>query len=78
VALDPQRLGLVHAAVVNECVSNNGYPYVLTRADELAVVLGQEREVLDSMIIQAMLRRGLDWPEASKKALQKKVARWRR
>ncbi|MBN1139618.1 MAG: DNA double-strand break repair nuclease NurA, partial [Anaerolineae bacterium] len=32
-----QALSLVHAALYDQCRFNNGYPYVLTRADEQAV-----------------------------------------
>jgi hypothetical protein len=78
VALRPERLALAHAAVYEQCRHNNGYPYVLTRADELAVILGDEREQLQAMIVQAMARHGLSLPELSRKAQQKQVARWRR
>ena len=78
VARQPAKLDLVHAAVYNQCIFNNGYPYVLTRADELAVILGDEREALENLIVQAMIRHGLPWPELSRKAQQKQVARWRR
>jgi hypothetical protein len=78
VALHPPWLNMAHSAVVDQCRLNNGYPYVLTRADEQAVILGQEREVLEGMLLQAMARQGLDWPELSRKAQQKQVARWRR
>jgi hypothetical protein len=72
------RLDLVHAAVYEQCRFNNGYPYVLTRADELAVILGDEREALENLITQSLIRHGLPWPELSRKAQQKQVARWRR
>jgi hypothetical protein len=78
VAQDPQRLSLVQAGVYDQCRFNNGYPYVLTRADELAVILGEEREALEDMIVRAMIRHGAHWPEASRKAQQKERARWRR
>jgi hypothetical protein len=74
----PEQLALAHAAVYEQCRFNNGYPYVLTRADEQAVILGAEREALESMLMQAMARHGLGWPELSRKAQQKQVARWRR
>jgi hypothetical protein len=73
-----ERLDLVHAAVYDQCQFNNGYPYVLTRADEQAVILGEEREALEEMIVGAMIRQGLPLPELSRKAQQKQVARWRR
>ncbi len=78
VARRREPLNLVHAAVHEQCRFNNGYPYVLTRADEQAVILGPERETLDAMITQAMARHGLPLPELSRKAQQKQVARWRR
>lgn len=78
VACQPAQLDLVHAAVYDQCCFNNGYPYVLTRADEQAVIQGQERRVLEEMLMQAMIRHGLPLPELSRKAQQKKVARWRR
>ncbi len=77
-ARQPAKLELVHAAIYNQCIYNNGYPYVLTRADELAVILGDEREALETMIVQALIRNGLPWPELSRKAQQKQVARWRK
>jgi len=78
VASRPEALGLVHAAVYDQCRFNNGYPYILTRADEQAVIQGEERETLEAMLAQAMIRHGLDLPELSRKAQQKQVARWRR
>lgn len=77
IARQPHKLGLVHAAVYEQCRFNQGYPYVLTRADELAVILGDERQVLEQMIVEAMARHGLSVPELSAKAQLKKVARWR-
>jgi hypothetical protein len=78
VAKQPQQLDLVHAAVYDQCRLSDGYPYVLTRADEQAVIHGEEREVLETMIVRAMTRHGLPLPELSRKAQQKRVARWRR
>ncbi len=78
VARQPAQLDLVHSAVYDQCSFNNGYPYILTRADEQAVILGEERRVMEEMLMQAMLKHGLPLPELSRKAQQKKVARWRR
>lgn len=69
---------LVQAAVYDQCRINNGYPYALTRADEQAVILRDEREALEAMLMTAMSRHGLPPPELSRKAQQKQVARWRR
>jgi hypothetical protein len=78
VARRPEQLDLAHAAIYDQCQFNKGYPYVLTRADEQAVILGEEREALEGMIARAMARHGLAYPELSRKAQQKQVARWRR
>lgn len=78
VAQRPAWLDLVHAVTYDQCRLNNGYPYVLTRADELAVIQGTEREVLEGMLVQEMIRQGLALPDLSRKAAQKRVARWRK
>ncbi len=77
-ARGPGTLDLVHATVYDQCTLNQGYPYVLTRADEEAVILGEEREALESLIVRAMVQHGLSLPDLSRKAQQKQVARWRR
>ena len=77
-ARQPEMLDLVHAAANDQCRFGNGYPYVLTRADEQAVILSDEREALEGYITRAMARHGLPLPELSRKAQQKRVARWRR
>lgn len=78
VAHHAEWLDLVHAAIYGQCRINNGYPYVLTRADEQAVILGEEREALEAMIGRAMASHGLPLPELSRKAQQKQKARWRK
>lgn len=77
-ARQPEMLELVHATTYDQCRFGSGYPYVLTRADEQAVILGDEREALEGYITRAMARHGLPVPELSRKAQQKRVARWRR
>jgi hypothetical protein len=77
VARSPERLALVQAAVSDQCRFNNGYPYVLTRADEQAVIMADERQILEDMIARALARHGLPLPELSRKAQQKRVARRR-
>jgi hypothetical protein len=75
VALSPEKLNRVHALVYDQCQINNGYPYVLSRADELAIVLNEEREALETMLLQAMSRQGMHLPRLSPKERQKRVAR---
>jgi hypothetical protein len=67
VANDPAKLDLVHAALVEQCRVTDGFPYVLMRAHELAVVTMNERREFEQMVIGALLRRGLS-PSISQKA----------
>ena len=67
VAQDIDRLNLVHAGVVEQCRVAGGFPYVLMRAHELAVVSTREQRDFDQMVAQEMLRSGLS-PSISGKA----------
>ena len=67
VAQNPAQLDLVHAALAEQCRVPDGFPYVLMRAHELAVVTMSERRELDQMVIGALIRRGLS-PSISQKA----------
>ncbi len=75
VACNEEQLHLVHALVYDQCCLNNGYPYALSRADELAIILNEEQEALETMLLQAMSRRGMPLPRLSPKAAQKRVVR---
>ncbi len=59
VAKSKAKLELVHATIYEQCKVLNGFPYVLTRADEMAVVTGADRQVLEEMIATALVRKGL-------------------
>ena len=69
IASAPGKLDLAQAAVYANCEPTS-YPYVLARAHELAVVGGAEKEGLEQMLFQVMLRNGL-MPEISFKATNK-------
>jgi hypothetical protein len=56
VALKPQAVDEVHTLLLEQCKMTGGYPYVLTRADELAVVSSIERQQLNNMINIELLR----------------------
>jgi hypothetical protein len=56
VASSSTLLNLVHAAIVEQCKLTGGYPYALVRAHELAVVNAADRQVLESMIHNALLQ----------------------
>ena len=70
-------MDLAQAAIYANCEPTS-YPYVLACAHELAVVGGAEKEGLEQMLFQAMLRSGL-MPEISFKAANKLLtgAPWR-
>lgn len=67
VAKDSEKLSLAHAAIVEQCRVSDGFPYVLMRAHELAVVSVGERRAFDEMIIGSLMRSGLS-PSLSQKA----------
>jgi prepilin-type processing-associated H-X9-DG protein len=67
VALNRDKLDLVHAAVVEQGRLSGGFPYVLMRAHEQAVVTLKERRAFDEMVLGAMMRRGMA-PSLSQKA----------
>ncbi|HKZ83489.1 MAG TPA: DNA double-strand break repair nuclease NurA [Anaerolineae bacterium] len=75
-ASDSGQLGLAHAALVEQCrVTASAYPYVLTRADELAVITSAEKANFEQMIGVEMLRRGIE-ARPSDKAATKAFARY--
>ena len=67
VANDPAQLDLVHLALVEQSRVADGFPYVLMRAHELAVVTMAERRVFDEMVMGALIRQRLR-PGISQKA----------
>jgi hypothetical protein len=67
VAKSPAQLNLVHAAIAEQCRVSDGFPYVLMRAHELAVVTVAERRELEQLVVGALIRRGLR-PSLSQKA----------
>jgi len=71
VAADPDLLDIAQAAIYADCALT-GFPYVLARAHELAVVNPAERDEFEAMLGQAMLRHDLH-PETSHKAQLKRL-----
>jgi hypothetical protein len=67
VAKDPAKLNLAHTAIVEQSRITDGFPYVLMRAHELAVVTASERRDFDQMVTGALMRQGLK-PSISQKA----------
>ncbi len=60
VAQDRARLERLHRAIWDQCriLAEAPYPYLLTRAHELARIRSEERRQLDQMIQEALIRRG--------------------
>jgi NurA domain len=59
VARDQAMLGLLHAVLVDQCAKGFGYPAVLARADDRAVISLGDRGVLDTLVQQELARRGV-------------------
>jgi hypothetical protein len=72
VAADAASLDLVHAALVDQCAKGFGYPAVLARADDRAVISLNDRAVLEMLVRQELARRGVQ-ARASAKLVRKQV-----
>ena len=59
VAEDPESVALVHGLLYDQCRITGYYPYILTRAHELAVVGKQDAQNLDHMIDLYMQEAGV-------------------
>ena len=70
-------LDTLHAAIVRQAGITGGYPYVLARADELAVISSEEREAVELMLAVEMRQQGLS-PEISLKQRNKNAYRFGR
>ncbi len=58
-AAQPPLLNTLHAAIMRQARLNGGYPYVLARAHELAIISGEERQAVEMMLAVEMRRHGL-------------------
>jgi hypothetical protein len=67
---DPLALDCLHAAIVRQARINGGYPYVLARAHELAIISTEERQAVEVMLAVEMRRQGLT-PALSAKQFNK-------
>ena len=73
-ALQPALVDQVQMAIYEDC-AGTGFPYVLIRADELAVVSQQEKRDFEHMLAVAMAQSTGFLPESSPKAAQKELSR---
>lgn len=74
VAKDHKTVNEVHALIHDQCQILGAYPYVLARADEVAVVGRRDQENLELMIENAMERQGIKAMPTAKRS-SKEVAR---
>lgn len=74
VAQDPAAVDAVHALVYDQCQVLGDYPYVLARADELAVISHQEQAELNHWIALVMQRHDVEGVITAKQS-SKEVAR---
>lgn len=59
VARDTELVERVHAVLVDQCAKGFGYPAVLARADDRAVISLGDRGVLDALVQQELARQGV-------------------
>jgi hypothetical protein len=69
VADDPEKLNLLHAALVEQCriMGIRPYPYLLHRAHEVAVVKQEEKYQVEQMLAQELRRQDEETDEGSYK-----------
>jgi hypothetical protein len=72
VAREQELLGLLHRVLVDQCAKGFGYPAVLARADDRAVISLGDRGVLEALVQQELARRGVV-ARASAKLSRKQV-----
>ena len=69
VADDPEKLDLLHAALVEQCrmMGSRPYPYLLHRAHEVAVVRQEEKFQVEQMLAQELRRQDAEVDDGSYK-----------
>lgn len=67
----PDLLAIIHAGILAQGKSTSGFPYVLARAHELAVVTQPERDTLLQILNRELLRQGIR-PRPSTKSVTKR------
>ncbi|MEM7029966.1 MAG: DNA double-strand break repair nuclease NurA [Chloroflexota bacterium] len=72
VAKNPTYLNTLHATLLRQTRITGGYPYVLARAHELAIIPPNEREALETKLAVSLTREGIT-PELSLKQHNKNL-----
>lgn len=77
VARDRAAVNALHALILDQCAmqGRTPYPYALARADELALVSGQDRRKLDELIRMELRKQGVEPGSAAPKLQSKRAAR---
>jgi hypothetical protein len=75
VADDKEKLGMLHAVLVEQCrmMSARPYPYLLHRAHEVAVVKQEEKYQVEQMLMQEVRRNNGELDEGSNKQSAKSL-----
>lgn len=73
VADDKEKLGWLHAVLVNQChqMGTRPYPYLLHRAHEIAVVTNEDKAQVENMLQMEIRRNGGELDEKSSKQTEK-------
>ena len=79
VAVDSERLQILHAALLEQCqlLAARPYPYILHRAHETARISMQEKEQIKLRLLLEMRAQGLEPESASPKSSAKSVSQRR-
>ena len=75
VARDEQAVQAIHALLYDQCQILGQYPYIIARADEMAVVQRRDQEELEFRIGRRMDSAGLETAVSTSKAQTKVLAR---
>lgn len=77
VARDADAINHLHALLLDQCRMQGlrPYPYVLTRADELAFISGREKAQIESLVRRELMKNNVPPVESSAKASSKDFAR---
>ena len=66
VARDEAKLNLVHATIYEQCTLGRGYPSALQEAHEIAAIRPDERVAVETLVEEALARRGLGYRRSGK------------
>ncbi len=76
VADDKEKVGLLHAVLLEQCGHLGGvpYPYALHRSHEIALVSFVDKDQIENMITREMISQGMTPPAPSNKQFAKNLA----